>query len=110
MLDNSGATGTGELHTEVDMDRTLAKKDGAFLVTAGLLGLLGLTTVVVGAMWVAGSLGVSTAAASQIVAAIVAGGWALRAVLIVFGAGVIGAIAATVVWYVTTRGKNVAIA
>jgi hypothetical protein len=71
--------------------------------------MLGLTTVFVGALWVAGSLGVSTAAASQIVAAIVAGGWALRAVLIVFGAGIIGAIAATVVWYVSVKGKDVAI-
>lgn len=92
------------------MDRTFARKDGAILVTAGLVSMLGLATVVVAGMWVAGSLGISTAAASQIVAAIVAGGWALRAVIIIFGAGIIGAIAATVIFFVTSKGQGAAIA
>jgi Bacteriocin class IId cyclical uberolysin-like len=92
------------------MAKNVAKKDGAVLAVAAVLGILGLTTVAVGALWLAGSLGISTAAASQIVAAIIAGGWALRAVIIVFGAGLIGAVAATVMWYVSKRGRAAAIA
>lgn len=92
------------------MDRTTAKRDGALLATAGAISVLGLLTVAFGALWVAGTLGISTAAASQIVAAIAAGGWALRAVIIIFGAGIIGAIAATVIAIVTTRGRTAAIA
>ncbi|MFL6134293.1 MAG: uberolysin/carnocyclin family circular bacteriocin, partial [Nocardioidaceae bacterium] len=88
----------------------LKKKDGAVLISAVLMSVVGLTTVAIGALWVAGSLGISTAAASQIVAAIVAGGWALRAVIIVFGAGLIGAITATVLWYVSRKGRTAAIA
>ena len=92
------------------MEKSFARKNGAVLVGAAILSTLGLATAVVGALWVAGSLGISTAAASQIVTAIAAGGWALRAVIIVFGAGIIGAITATVVWYISTKGKTAAIA
>lgn len=84
------------------------KLGGAIIVlTASGVGTL---FAAFGALWVAGSLGISTAAASQIVSAIAAGGWALRAVIIVFGAGLIGAIAATVMWFITTKGQGAAIA
>jgi uberolysin-like cyclical bacteriocin class IId len=92
------------------MAQKVAKRDGMMLAVAAVLGIAGLATVTVGGLWLAGSLGISTAAASQIVAAIVAGGWALRAVIIVFGAGLIGAVAATVLWYVSKKGRAAAIA
>ena len=78
--------------------------------SAAALASLGLSLVAFGGLWVAGALGISTAAASQIVAAIAAGGWALRAVIIIFGAGIIGAIAATVIAIISSRGRNAAIA
>ncbi len=87
-----------------------SNKRNKAVVTAGIIGVAGLALASFAMLWVAGSLGISTAAASQIVAAIVAGGWALRAVLIIFGAGVIGAIAATVVWIIGVSGRGVAIA
>lgn len=92
------------------MSRDIMNKNGAVLGTAAVISAVGLALVTVGALWVAGFLGISTAAASQIVAAIVAGGWALRAVIIVFGAGIIGAITATVLWYVSKKGRTAAIA
>lgn len=79
-------------------------------VTALVAATVGLLTAGVSALWVAGTLGISTAAASQIVAAIAAGGWALRVVIAVFGFGIIAAISATVIWLITRRGKAVAIA
>lgn len=90
--------------------REIAISRHATAAVATSLALTGLIVGAFGALWVAGTLGISTAAASQIVAAIAAGGWALRAVIIVFGAGVIGAIAATVVAIVAKKGKNAAIA
>lgn len=78
-------------------------------IVASLAGL-GSTVGLFSALWLVGSLGLSTAAASQIVAAILAGGWALRVVIMIFGAGLIGAIAATIVWIVSTRGRDAAIA
>ncbi|ALU38632.1 hypothetical protein AS188_01450 [Kocuria flava] len=94
------------MSTTTTLDRK--KLGGAAAVLAA--SSIGTLFAAFGALWVAGSLGISTAAASQIVAAIAAGGWALRAVIIVFGAGVIGAIAATVMWFITTKGKGAAIA
>ncbi|HRA03854.1 MAG TPA: hypothetical protein PK963_00545 [Arachnia sp.] len=79
-------------------------------VGATSLAAIGLAYAVFAGMWVAGALGISTAAATQIVAAIAAGGWALRAVIIIFGAGLIGAIAATVIAIISSRGRNAAIA
>jgi hypothetical protein len=90
------------------MDSKNAKRNKAVLV-AGIIGVAGLATAGIALLWVAGFLGISTAAASQIVAAIIAGGWALRAVMIIFGAGIIGAILATVVWIVSVSGRGAAI-
>lgn len=77
---------------------------------AVVLGTLGFLGAGVSLAWVAGSLGISTAAASQIVSAIMAGGWALTVVMAIFGGGVISAIMATVRWYVTRKGKAIAVA
>lgn len=92
------------------MQSVASKRDVGIYALAAVVASIGLTTLAFAGLWVAGSLGISTAAASQIVAAIAAGGWALRAVIIVFGAGIIGAIAATVVWIISNRGRNAAIA
>jgi hypothetical protein len=92
------------------MSFSLNRRDTIAVVGTLSLASMGLSLAVFAGLWVAGSLGISTAAASQIVSAIIAGGWALRAVIIIFGAGLIGAIAATVVWIVSSRGRNAAIA
>ena len=91
------------------MESNNAKRNKAVIV-ASIIGLAGLASAGIAMMWVAGSLGISTAAASQIVAAIAAGGWALRAVMIIFGAGIIGAILATVTWIISVSGRGAAIA
>jgi len=92
------------------MHAVVSKRDVKLYAIAAVAATIGLTALTFGGLWVAGSLGISTAAASQIVAAIAAGGWALRAVIIIFGAGIIGAIAATVIWIITSRGRGAAIA
>lgn len=79
-------------------------------IAAGAVGATGLLAAGVALLWVAGSLGISTAAASQIVDAIMAGGLALSIVMAIFGGGIISAIIATVRWYVTRRGKAIAVA
>jgi circularin A/uberolysin family circular bacteriocin len=79
-------------------------------VVATAVAVAGLASAAVGVLWVAGTLGISTAAASQIVRAIEVGGWALTVVLAVFGAGVIGAITATVRAIVARLGTAVAVA
>lgn len=79
-------------------------------VFAGALGFVGLLCLVVAPAWVAGSLGISASAASQIVSAIMAGGWALTVVMAIFGGGIISAIAATVRYMVAKKGRTVAIA
>ena len=79
------------------------------VLAAALIGVTGLATATVGIMWVAGSLGISTAAATQIVRAIEIGGWALAVVMAVFGAGIIGAIVATVRSIVARLGTAVAV-
>jgi len=60
--------------------------------------------------WVAGSLGISGAAASQIVRAIEIGGAALAVVIAIFGGGVISAIAGVVAAYLRKKLRAVAIA
>lgn len=51
-------------------------------------------------LWIAGSLGISAAAATQIVAAIKAGKNAATVIAAVAGAGVASAVTATIVWIV----------
>lgn len=77
--------------------------------TVAVLGFLGLWAGV-SLAWVAGSLGISTSAASQIVSAIQTGGMALTIVMAVFGGGVISAIIATVRYMLTKKAKAVVVA
>lgn len=92
------------------MHKNIQGRDLVVYGLAASLASTGLMAATFVGLWVAGSLGISTAAATQIVAAIAAGGWALRAVIIIFGAGLIGAIFATVVAIISSRGRNAAIA
>ncbi|SDE20981.1 uberolysin/carnocyclin family circular bacteriocin [Glycomyces harbinensis] len=77
---------------------------------AGALGVAGLLTAGLALAWVAGSLGISAAAASQIVNAIMVGGTALAIVIAIFGGGIISAIAFTVRAIVARVGTAHAIA
>ncbi|AEK36793.1 uberolysin/carnocyclin family circular bacteriocin [Corynebacterium variabile] len=62
------------------------------------------------ASWIAGQLGISAAAASQVVNAIDKGGWALAAVGALVGGGISGAIIATTRAIIVKKGKTVAAA
>lgn len=77
---------------------------------AASIAVLGLVLGGVGIAWVAGSLGISVASASQIVAAVEAGGWALTLVAAMFGFGIGGAIVGTIRWYLSKKARNLAIA
>ncbi len=77
---------------------------------AAALAVVGLVTGGFALSWVVGSLGISTAAATQIVDAVMAGGLALTIVMAIFGGGIISAIAATVRYMVAKKGRKVAIA
>lgn len=81
------------------------------------MALIALAVAVVGvaaggavAAWVAGSLGISAAAASQVVAAIEVGGAALTIVGAIFGAGLVGAIIGTVRYLLFKQARNLVIA
>lgn len=77
------------------MASTLTKKTGRQAATAAALAVAGIFGASLAVSWIAGSLGISAAAASQIVRAIEVGGWALVAIGVVFGAGITGALIAT---------------
>lgn len=85
-------------------------KGGVAVLAAAAVVALGLATAGVGLLWVAGSLGISAAAATQIVVAIEKGGWALRAVILIFGGGIISAIMATVLAILAAAGTAAAVA
>lgn len=76
---------------------TTSTKRSAVLTTAAaaVLGIVGLLGASLAVSWIAGSLGISAAAASQIMRAIEVGGWALVVIGAVFGAGITGALIAT---------------
>lgn len=90
--------------------RKTSTRNIAAIASAGAVAVLGLSVAGFAVMWVAGSLGISAAAASQVVAAIEVGGWALIAIGAVFSAGVISAITATVKWYIAKKTRALAIA
>lgn len=80
------------------------------LTIAGTVSIIGLVVGGIALAWVAGSLGISTAAASQIVNAVQVGGLALTLVAAAFGFGVGSALVATIRWYILRKGKAVAVA
>lgn len=89
---------------------TTSFKHARAAVAAALIGLAGLSTASIAVMWVIGSLGISGTAATQIVDAILAGGWALTVVMAIFGGGIISAIMATVRYLAGRIGKAAAVA
>lgn len=72
----------------------------ALIGAALAVAVVGLIATGFSPLWIAGSLGISAAAATQIVAAIKAGKNAWTVIAAVAGAGVASAITATVVWIV----------
>lgn len=88
---------------------TRLRNYSAITVAAALAGA-GLAVGGVAVAWIAGSLGISAAAASQIVTAIQVGGWALTIVAATFGFGIGGAFVATARWYILRKGTAVAVA
>jgi hypothetical protein len=82
----------------------------AFGAVAAALGAVGLLTAGVTLAWIAASLGVSVAAATQVLNAIMVGGVALAIVMAAFGGGIISAIVITVRQIAMTAGRAVAIA
>lgn len=71
------------------------RKAALTAAVAAALGVVGLLGASLAVSWIAGSLGISAAAASQIMQAIEVGGWALVVIGAVFGAGITGALIAT---------------
>ncbi|MBG6191239.1 hypothetical protein IWX64_002194 [Arthrobacter sp. CAN_A212] len=80
------------------------------LAAAGSIAVVGVVLGTLAVAWVAGSLSISTAAATQIVNAVQVGGLALTLVGAAFGFGVGSALVATIRWYITRKGKGIAIA
>ncbi|UVJ40127.1 uberolysin/carnocyclin family circular bacteriocin [Arthrobacter sp. CJ23] len=83
------------LGNEVEVNSTITKRTGLMAATAAALAIAGVFGASLAVSWIAGSLGVSAAAASQIVKAIEVGGWALIAIGALFGGGITGALIAT---------------
>lgn len=77
------------------MKSTISKRTGIMAATAATLAIAGVFGASLAVSWIAGCLGISAAAASQIVRAIEIGGWALVAIGAVFGGGITGAVIAT---------------
>lgn len=88
----------------------ITAKRATTVTLAAAIAAVGLVIGGVAIAWVAGSLGISTAAASQIVTAVQVGGLALTFVAAAFGFGVGGALVATIRWYILRKGKAIAIA
>lgn len=77
------------------MESTVTKRTGLLATAAATLAIAGVFGASLAVSWIAGSLGISAAAASQIVRAIELGGWALVVIGAVFGGGITGALIAT---------------
>lgn len=77
------------------MESTITKATGLRAAAAAVLAVAGLFGASLAVSWIAGSLSISAAAASQIMRAIEVGGWALVVIGTVFGAGITGALIAT---------------
>jgi len=82
----------------------------AAVVVAGILSIAGLATATIGAMYIAGMFGLSTAFASQIVHAVEVGGIALAIVMGLLSGGIAGAVIATARTAIARWGEKAAIA
>lgn len=77
------------------MHNTQSKNRLAIWAAVGI-SAVGLATAGIAVAWLAGFLGISSAAAGQVATAIDIGGWALAAVAFLFTGGLAGAVFATV--------------
>jgi hypothetical protein len=75
-----------------------------------VLGILGLVAASISLAYIAGMFGLSKAFATQVVAAVSVGGWALAVVMAALSGGIAGVVVATARWAIARWGKNVAIA
>ncbi len=73
-------------------------------------GFVGLVTASFSVMYIAGMFGLSTAFASQIIAAVSVGGWVLAVVMAAISGGIAGVVVATARWAISQWGKAVAVA
>lgn len=86
-------------------------KVSPLLVSATVgLGILGLAVASISVAYIAGVFGLSTAFASQIVAAVTVGGWVLAVVMGAMSGGFAAIAIATARWAISRWGKSVAIA
>jgi hypothetical protein len=82
----------------------------AAVLLAGVLSIAGLATATIGAMYIAGMFGLSTAFASQIVHAVEVGGIALAIVTGLLSGGIAATVIATTRAAIARWGEKAAIA
>lgn len=92
-------------HDAADGRRAGLALGAALTASAALLAVAGVSLA-----WLVGSFGISAAAASQIVTAIEIGGAAVAIITAILGAGVVGLVVSTVVWYLKRKLRTLAIA
>ncbi|WP_347754501.1 uberolysin/carnocyclin family circular bacteriocin [Agrococcus sp. ProA11] len=92
------------MHIETRRGRALVWSASAGVSALGL-AIAGLSLA-----WLVGSFGISTAAATQIVTAIEIGGAAIAIISAILGAGLVGVVVSTVVWYLKRKLRKLAIA
>ncbi|MEZ2389912.1 uberolysin/carnocyclin family circular bacteriocin [bacterium RCC_150] len=92
------------------MKSTLSRATGLQAAAAAAIAVVGIFGASLAVSWIAGSLGISAAAASQIMRAIEVGGWALVVIGAVFGAGITGALIATARTILLRIGRAQAVA
>jgi asparagine N-glycosylation enzyme membrane subunit Stt3 len=87
-----------------------ATRKSVSTIVAVAIGVIGIAVSGVAFSWVAGSLAISAAAASQIVTAVEVGGAALVVVGVIFGAGIVGAVIATIRYMIVSTARNLVVA
>ena len=94
------------------MQNTLTESQSSkkTMLSAVLVGVVGLLLVGSSAAYIAGMFGLSTAVATQIVNAISVGGAALAIAMALVSGGIAGAAVATARWAITKWGEKVAVA
>lgn len=84
-----------------------ARAQSAFALVIAVFGIAGAT---IGAMYIKGMFGLSAAFASQIINAVIVGGWALAAVTAVLSGGFAAVVIGTARWAISRWGAAAAAA
>lgn len=87
---------------------TVNRTSRATVAAGALLATTGLAFGAFAVLWLVGTFGLTTAAASQLATAFEVGGWALSIALLAFSGGVSGAMFAAWRVYAATLGKAAA--